>query len=621
MSRVYLPDQTAARGAGEPTSNVRHFVVLAAMLMAVLLYLDRFCVGMAEPYIKQDLRLSTFQIGIFFSAFFLTYALCQVPSGWLSDRFGSRLMLTIYIVTWSFFTAMMGLSVGFGMLLLMRAAYGVGQAGAYPTSASILSKWVPFSMRGTASSIVAFGGRLGGAIAPVLTAFLIVLLVPTEKSSLLDEPELLLDGPSLCIKLNPTEHSKTSPALGRVRQFLPQSVIQRVDTISEAYRPLDEKRQSLEKEAEQLQRQWRLIAAWKKSNQAENISFDFEAEDRQRFVDALNQIVRSNDFFEPGVFDGLKNLDRAAIGYLKRIDRDEQLTQAETERFNRLLLEGCFPDELGKVYVAGWRPVMIAYGAVGLFVAAVFCFVVRNRPEEHPRCNQAEIKLIAVGRLADAPGPHGKAGNVPWSRLLRSRSMWFNCFGQVGTNIGWVFLVTWFPRYLIEVHEVPILERGEMASIPLFAGWLGMLGGGRLTDYLVRRVGLRWGRRIPWSFSRFIGMSAFLACPFLENPWAVTGALAIVAVSTDLGTASGWAYCQDVGGRYVGSILGWGNMWGNLGATVSPILLVWVVETFSWQAMFFVCAAAYLAAGLFALGIDATIPIAPPEEEDGNEAG
>lgn len=63
---------------------------------------------MAEPYIKQDLKLSTFQISFFFSVFFLSYALCQVPAGWLSDRFGARVMLVIYVLTWSFFTAMMG---------------------------------------------------------------------------------------------------------------------------------------------------------------------------------------------------------------------------------------------------------------------------------------------------------------------------------------------------------------------------------------------------------------------------------------------------------------------------------------------------------------------------------
>jgi nitrate/nitrite transporter NarK len=284
---------------------------------------------------------------------------------------------------------------------------------------------------------------------------------------------------------------------------------------------------------------------------------------------------------------------------------------------NRLLLEAIFPDQIGRIYVAGWRPVMIAYGVLGLAVAAAFWFVIRDRPDNHPWCNAAEQQLIAFGRPDTAPSPHGPARSLPWSNLLTSRSMWLNCFAQVGVNVGWVFLVTWFPRYLIEAHHVPILERGAMASTPLVVGWLGMFGGGRLTDWLVRRLGLRLGRSLPWACSRFIGTAAFLICPYLDSPWAVTIALSFVALSTDLGTAAGWAYCQDVGGRYVGSILGWGNMWGNFGATASPILLAWVFESFGWTPMFMVCAASFLAAGLLALGIDATIPIAPREDEPG----
>lgn len=582
--------------------------------MSVLLYLDRFCVGMAEPYIKQDLGLSTFQVSIFFSAFFLTYALCQVPSGWFSDRYGARLMLTIYILAWSLFTAMMGLSYGFAMLLLMRAAYGVGQAGAYPTSASVLSKWVPFSNRGTASSLVAFGGRLGGAIAPVLTALMIVWFVPMRTSSLL-QPDSLRDGAALCVHLSPEDPSDLPAALLRVRSDLPVEVQRIVDSIAVKYRPLAEDKQDLERRAKQLQSQWRLIAASRTARQAQQIEFDLVENDRRGIINALNQMVQSDDFYRPGDFDDMRNLDRVALRFLARANRGEKLPKIEAERFHRLLLEGCFPDEISKVYVSGWRPVMIIYGAVGILVAGFFFAVVRNRPEEHRRCNLAELELINAGRPTNAPSPHGKVGNVPWSRLLASRSMWLNCFVQVGTNIGWVFLVTWFPRYLLENHQVPILQRGLMAGVPLFAGWLGMLGGGRLTDYLVRRCGLRWGRIIPWSFSRFVAMAAFLLCPLLDNAWAVTAALSVVAISTDLGTAAGWAYCQDVGGRYVGSILGWGNMWGNLGATVSPILLALIFESQGWTEMFIVCAASFFAAGCCALGIDATVPIAPIEDD------
>ena len=78
-----------------------------------------------------------------------------------------------------------------------------------------------------------------------------------------------------------------------------------------------------------------------------------------------------------------------------------------------------------------------------------------------------------------------------------------------------------------------------------------------------------------------------------------------------------WAFNQDVGGRYVGSVLGWGNMWGNLGAAATPPLLLWVVGTPErWDFAFATCAIAFLLSGIVALGINATIPIAPPDEDD-----
>jgi ACS family glucarate transporter-like MFS transporter len=153
---------------------------MIAAAMSVLLYLDRFCVSFAADFIKEDLQLTQTQVGYYLSSFFFAYALAQVPAGWLSDRYGARIMLAIYIVAWSIFTAMIGAVHSFMLLLFTRMACGLAQAGAYPTSASLLSKWVPFRKRGTASAWISLGGRLGGAIAPLLTAYLIVLFVPVD---------------------------------------------------------------------------------------------------------------------------------------------------------------------------------------------------------------------------------------------------------------------------------------------------------------------------------------------------------------------------------------------------------------------------------------------------------
>src|SRR6266404_2538848 len=174
-----LPNtSTAEIGTGQRPTCIRHRVVFVTVLMAVILYLDRYCVSLSGEYIKEDLGLTAFQMELFISAFFWAYALGQVPAGWLGDRLGSRGVLAFYIISWSFFTGMVGLAGGALLLIVMRFGCGLSQAGAYPTAGSLLSRWVPFSSRGFASGLVALGGRVGVVIVPILTAWLMVKFVP-----------------------------------------------------------------------------------------------------------------------------------------------------------------------------------------------------------------------------------------------------------------------------------------------------------------------------------------------------------------------------------------------------------------------------------------------------------
>ncbi len=162
--------------------RIRHRVVFLSFLTAVLLYLDRFVLSYVERLIKLDLGLSENQISWGLSAFFWSYALAQVPSGLLTDRYGPRRMLTIYILLWSAGTALMGWVNGFGMLIAVRLGIGLAQAGAYPTCAAIVGRWVPLTHRGRASSLIAIGGRIGGGIAPILTAFLVMVFAIQRQS-------------------------------------------------------------------------------------------------------------------------------------------------------------------------------------------------------------------------------------------------------------------------------------------------------------------------------------------------------------------------------------------------------------------------------------------------------
>ncbi|RIL02173.1 MAG: MFS transporter, partial [Proteobacteria bacterium] len=143
---------------------------LAAMAIA---YLDRVCISTAAPAIKADLGLSDTQMGWGFSAFTIAYALFEVPSGWLADRFGARWMLTRIVLWWSAMTALTGAARGLGSLVALRWLFGMGEAGVLPSLARAFGRWLPVRERGRAFGLTIMAGALGGAATqPLVVAIL-----------------------------------------------------------------------------------------------------------------------------------------------------------------------------------------------------------------------------------------------------------------------------------------------------------------------------------------------------------------------------------------------------------------------------------------------------------------
>jgi len=162
-----LPSTSAA------PSRARITLLWFGFLIAVITYLDRVCISAAAPYITDELHLTTQQMARVLSAFALSYALFEIPSGWLADRIGPRRVLTRIVVWWSAFTMLTGAAGSYGVLLLTRFLFGAGEAGALPSSSNAISRWFPMSERGKANGAVLFGTRVGGMIGVPLVLLLI----------------------------------------------------------------------------------------------------------------------------------------------------------------------------------------------------------------------------------------------------------------------------------------------------------------------------------------------------------------------------------------------------------------------------------------------------------------
>jgi len=146
----------------------RYRVLSILFLLSTITFLDRVCMNVVSKYVKADLGLNNAQFGYILGAFSLAYALFEIPTGTLGDRLGPRRVLTRVVLWWSGFTALTGAAFGFWYLLIVRFLFGVGEAGAYPNSSIVISKWFPKVETGRAQSVIWAAGRLGGALTPLL---------------------------------------------------------------------------------------------------------------------------------------------------------------------------------------------------------------------------------------------------------------------------------------------------------------------------------------------------------------------------------------------------------------------------------------------------------------------
>ncbi len=166
---------SAASVAIRPTL-VRYGVLGALCLAATVSYIHRNCIAIAEEDVRRDLGLSMDEMGWVMSGFFLTYAVFQVPSGWLGHVWGTRKALTVFSVLWSAATGLLALAGGFPGLLLARLGMGAAQAGIFPCSASTTTKWFPPTRRAFASGALGSFMSVGSVISASLTGFLLCYL-------------------------------------------------------------------------------------------------------------------------------------------------------------------------------------------------------------------------------------------------------------------------------------------------------------------------------------------------------------------------------------------------------------------------------------------------------------
>jgi MFS transporter, ACS family, D-galactonate transporter len=159
------PTSAGQATAAVPAQNPAMNRVLFLLTLSVLInYIDRSNLSIAAPLIKDEFGLSGSQLGTLLSAFFWTYALMQIPAGWLVDRFDVKWVFAAGFLLWSLATAVTGILHGFLALLAIRVILGVGESVAFPSYSKILGSHFREERRGFANALIIGGLALGPAI-------------------------------------------------------------------------------------------------------------------------------------------------------------------------------------------------------------------------------------------------------------------------------------------------------------------------------------------------------------------------------------------------------------------------------------------------------------------------
>jgi MFS family permease len=149
-------------------------VLFLICLMYGITYIDRNNVSTVAPIFERDLHLTNTQIGFVYSAFAYPYLIFQIIGGWVSDRFGARLGLTVCGVIWASATLLTGTVSSLAAVLFLRVMLGFGEGATFPTATRAMSDWTPKEKRAFAQGITHASARLGNALTPPLVAWLIV---------------------------------------------------------------------------------------------------------------------------------------------------------------------------------------------------------------------------------------------------------------------------------------------------------------------------------------------------------------------------------------------------------------------------------------------------------------
>ena len=227
----------------------------------------------------------------------------------------------------------------------------------------------------------------------------------------------------------------------------------------------------------------------------------------------------------------------------------------------------------------GWRESFILTAPLAFLTAGVWWSYARDNPAEHPRVSRKELELINAGRGSLEPAASDRTA---WKRVLKNRDILLLAASYFCMNYVFYIFFNWFFIYLVEVRGFEILKGGTYAAAPWMVGAVAASVGGLWCDRLCKRIGPRWGCRVPG----MVGLSLVAGLLFLgataRNPYLAVAFLALSFGCTQLTEGAFWAAAIFVSGRHAAAATGVMNTGGNVVGGIGALLVPLTAETYGW---------------------------------------
>jgi sugar phosphate permease len=250
----------------------------------------------------------------------------------------------------------------------------------------------------------------------------------------------------------------------------------------------------------------------------------------------------------------------------------------------------------------GWRACFFVFGILGVAWSGFWYRWFRDSPSQKPG--------VGANEIAEAPvAPATVHQKLPWTVALRSANMWAVLAVALCYMYTYYFFQSWFHTYLVKARgfdEKNLL----LSSLPYFVAGCANLAGGVLSNALVRRFGLKWGRCSIGFTSLMISGLAAIAVTQTQAQLGAMVLLTLVYAGITFQQPIMFAACLDIGGRYAGAMVGAMNTSAQVGAFASSLTFGYLVERYSdYNLPFIPMALSLLAGAAFWIKVDPAKPL------------